>query len=372
MPYLAAAGELKTKPTQHSVKALLEQGVQPDVLVCRTERKLSKEIKQKIARFCNVSFESVIESIDAETIYEVPNLMLKEKLDKVVLEKLELEAGDDNILIGWNEYLDRLKNPEHHVSIGLVGKYIELKDSYKSIIESFNHGGAQNRVKVNIKWIHSEGITAETVEAKLGNLDGLLVAPGFGDRGIEGKIEAVRYARENNLPFLGICLGMQCAVIEFARNVMKLEGAHSTEMEDNTQFPVIDIMEHQKSVQRKGGTMRLGAYDCTIEKNSVAYNSYHTTQISERHRHRYEFNNDFLDLMQSKGMKATGFNPDSHLVEIVEVKNHPWFVGVQFHPEYKSTVESPHPLFISFISAAKEKKTGVISSENATAMGDNN
>jgi len=369
VPYLAAAGELKTKPTQHSVKALLEQGVQPDILVCRTEHKMTDEIKQKIARFCNVSFESVIESIDAETIYEVPNLMLAEKLDKVVLNKFDLEVVHDNILVEWNEFLSRMKNPKSIVTIGLIGKYIELKDSYKSIIEAFNHGGAVNSIKVKIKWIHSEGINKENAKDILSGLNGLLVAPGFGDRGIQGKIEAVRFARESKLPFLGICLGMQCAVIEYARNVLNLNGAHSTEMEKDTEFPVIDIMEHQKSVTAKGGTMRLGAYDCSLLKGSKVFDAYGTEMISERHRHRFEFNNDFLDMMQTKGLKATGFNPSSGLVEIVEIEDHPWFVGVQFHPEYKSTVLTPHPLFISFVQASLIQKEGKKKADNSAVLG---
>ncbi|MFT4662469.1 MAG: CTP synthase [Patiriisocius sp.] len=357
VPYLAAAGELKTKPTQHSVKALLEQGVQPDILVCRTEHPMTTEIRQKIARFCNVSLNAVIESLDADTIYKVPQMMYHEKLDMVVLENLGLKSiNEENLLKGWNQFLDRMENPKFEVNIGLIGKYIELKDSYKSIIEAFNHSGTKNYIKVNIEWIHSESITKINAKDVIKNLDGLLVAPGFGDRGIEGKIEAVRFARENNIPFLGICLGMQCAIIEFARNVMDLENAHSTEMEEDTKYPIIDIMEHQKSIEYKGGTMRLGAYDCDLNEDSLAHQAYGQKRISERHRHRYEFNNDFLALMEDKGLKATGYNPSSGLVEIVELQGHPWFVGVQFHPEYKSTVAAPHPLFVSFVNAALAKK----------------
>lgn len=355
VPYLAAAGELKTKPTQHSVKQLLELGVQPDILVCRTEHALSNEIRNKVARFCNVSVEAVIESIDAETIYDVPNLMLKENLDKVVLQKMGMPYEKDLSLEKWNEFLTRLKSPTQKVKIGLVGKYVELKDSYKSIAESFIHAGAANGVKVEVDWIHSEMIDEENVSKKLGHLDGILVAPGFGGRGIEGKISAVQYAREQKVPFLGICLGMQCAVIEFARHVVGLEGAHSTEIDESTPYPVIDLMEHQKAVTHKGGTMRLGTYPCTLEVDSLAYQAYQEKDISERHRHRFEFNNDFLSLLESKGMKMSGINPASKLVEIVEIPEHPWFVGVQFHPEYKSTVAEPQPLFVDFVKAAKSK-----------------
>lgn len=349
VPFLSASGELKTKPTQHSVKLLLEQGVQPDILVCRSEHVLSSDIKKKIAQFCNVSLDAVISSLDASSIYEVPNMMYEEKLDQVVLNKLGLELGQTNILSGWNDFLDRMKNPKSEVTIGLVGKYVELHDSYKSIVEALNHGGIANSIKVKIDWIHSEKITDDNVAKKLGHLDGVLVAPGFGERGIEGKISAVKYARENEMPFFGICLGMQCATIEFARNVCQLENAHSSEMDVDTKYPVIDLMEHQKSISYKGGTMRLGAYDCKLVSDSNAFLAYGEENISERHRHRYEFNNNFLDMIESKGMKATGFNPESGLVEIVEVEDHPWFVGVQFHPEYKSTVAQPHPIFIAFV-----------------------
>lgn len=355
IPYLAAAGELKTKPTQHSVKALLELGVQPDVLVCRTEKSLSSEIRRKIALFCNVNVNAVIESIDAETIYDVPLLMYKEQLDKVVLNKLKLPLQQEPELTQWKEFLGKLKNPVHEVKIGLVGKYIELKDAYKSIVESFIHAGVANECKVKIEWIHSEKIEVTNVAAKLGGLHGVLVAPGFGDRGIEGKISAIQYVRENNIPFLGVCLGMQCAVIEFARNVMGWKDAHSTEMNPSTKHAVIDFMEGQKSITKKGGTMRLGEYNCSIHKGTKAASVYKKEKIGERHRHRYEFNNKFLKDFEEAGMTASGTNPESNLVEIVELKNHPWFVGVQFHPEYKSTVENPHPLFVRFVRAALDR-----------------
>lgn len=355
IPYLAASGELKTKPTQHSVKMLLEYGVQPDILVCRTEHELSKELKNKIALFCNVSPGAVIESIDASTIYEVPLLMAEEELDKVVLNKLRMPMHSEPDLSQWKEFLNRLKHPKQEVKIGLIGKYVELKDAYKSIAEAFIHAGAYNECEVKLVWIHSEHLTAGNISKKFEGLKGILVAPGFGERGIEGKILAIKYARENKIPFFGICLGMQCAVIEFARNVIGLEDAHSTEMNPKTKHPVIDLMVEQQNITEKGGTMRLGAYICLIQKNSNAYNSYKREEISERHRHRYEFNNKYLKQFETKGMKATGVNPNG-LVEIVEIPDHPWFVGVQFHPEYKSTVANPHPLFVSFIKAAMENK----------------
>ncbi len=352
VPYLAAAGELKTKPTQHSVKALLEQGVQPDIIVCRTEKHLNENLRNKIALFCNVNPTAVVESIDAESIYDVPLLMLEEKLDLEVLEKTRMPLGHAPELTKWEEFLYRLKHPDKQVVIGLVGKYVELKDAYKSINESFVHGGAANKCKVVVKALHSESITSETVAETLKGLDGILVAPGFGSRGIEGKIEAIRYARENNVPFLGICLGMQCAVVEFGRNVLGLKDAHSTEMAPETTNPVIDLMENQKTVCKKGGTMRLGAFPCTISKNTLAYEVYRTEDITERHRHRYEFNNRYLDQFQKAGMIASGINTKDNLVEMIELNNHPWFVGIQFHPEYKSTVANPHPLFVSFVKAA--------------------
>ncbi len=352
VPFLAASGELKTKPTQHSVKVMLENGIQPDVLVLRTEHPLTDEIRKKVALFCNVSLDAVVESIDVSTIYEVPLLMQKEKLDQFVLQKLNLPVGNVPELKAWKQFISKLKNPKSKVKIGLVGKYVELPDAYKSIMEALIHAGASNECKVNIISLHSEEITASNVNEKLNGLNGILVAPGFGHRGIEGKIEAVKFAREQSIPFLGICLGMQCAVIEFARNVIGYSDANSTEMVRNTAHPVIDLMENQKGVTDKGGTMRLGAYPCTISKGSKAFEAYKSQDISERHRHRYELNNDFIDDLQKHGMMATGINPDTNLVEITEIKSHPWFVGVQFHPEYKSTVVNPHPLFVSFVKAA--------------------
>ena len=358
VPYLSAAGELKTKPTQHSVKTLMESGVQADILVCRTEHKLNEGIKTKLARFCNVRKEAVIESIDASTIYDVPNLMLEEGLDKVVLNQLQLKS-DVPDLKRWNEFLKRHKNPKSEVTIGLIGKYVELQDSYKSILEAFIHAGAENEVKVIVEPIHSEYLSESNIEFKLGHLDGVLVAPGFGERGIEGKIEAVRFVRENNIPFLGICLGMQMAVIEYARNVLNLKDANSVEMDENTSNPVINLMESQKDVINKGGTMRLGTWDCKIDKDSIAYKVYKSELITERHRHRFEFNSDYKAQFENAGLKPTGFNPETGLVEIVEIPENNWFVGVQYHPEYKSTVKKPHPLFVAFVAAAlkfKKKK----------------
>lgn len=356
VPYLAAAGELKTKPTQHSVKQLLELGVQPDILCCRTEHELDLNLRRKIAKFCNVSMNAVIESRDAETIYDVPILMQVEELDKVVLEKLNLPTKSVAKLDNWTEFLTRLKNPKSEVTIGLVGKYVELKDSYKSISESFIHAGVSNETKVNIRWIHSEKITRSNVEEELKGLDGVLVAPGFGSRGISGKIETVRHVRENNIPFLGICLGMQCAVIEFARNVLGWPEAHTTEIVEECKVPVINMMQEQKNISNLGGTMRLGAYDCHLIPGSKISHAYNTDRISERHRHRYEFNSEFIDEFEANGMKATGKNPETGLVEVIEIDNHPWFVAAQFHPEYKSTVDNPHPLFVAFVKAVLENK----------------
>lgn len=363
VPFLAAAGELKTKPTQHSVKALLELGVQPDVLVCRTERPISTDIRRKIALFCNVNVNAVIESIDAESIYDVPLLMYKEQLDKVVLNKLKLPLQHEPELEQWKVFLGKLKNPIYEVRIGLVGKYIELKDAYKSINEAFIHAGVANECKVALEWIHSEKIDNENVASRLNGLHGILVAPGFGDRGIEGKITAIRYVRENNIPFLGICLGMQCAVIEFARNVIGWKDAHSTEMNAATKHPVIDFMEEQKKITQKGGTMRLGEYPCSLQKGTKVSAVYGKQKIYERHRHRYEFNNKFLKDFEEAGLIPSGINPDNNLVEVVELKNHPWFVGVQYHPEYKSTVENPHPLFVRFVRAAMEHSMNRIKAE---------
>jgi CTP synthase len=351
IPYLKAAKELKTKPTQHSVKELLAEGVQPDILVCRTEYPLPLELRKKLALFCNVHLNSVIEAMDADTIYDVPLLMKKEKLDERVLAKLKVASKAEPDLDQWKTFLGKLKNPVEEITIGLVGKYVSLPDAYKSIAEAFVHAGAQNDCKVNIEWISSEDINSETVESTIGPLHGILVAPGFGERGLEGKIQAIRYVRENKVPFFGICLGMQCSVVEFARNVLGLE-ASSTELNPRTKNPVIDMMEEQKKITIKGGTMRLGSYTCKLKKGSKAHAAYGESVIHERHRHRYEFNNKYLEDMENAGLKAVGVNPDSGLVEIVELKDHPWFVGVQYHPELKSTVLNPHPLFVKFVEAA--------------------
>jgi len=358
VPFLAAAGELKTKPTQHSVKQLLESGVQPDVLVCRTEHPLDLNLRKKIARFCNVSTNAVIESRDVETIYDVPIRMLEEELDKVVLDKLGLSAKNAPDLTKWQSFLERHKNPKSEVSIGLVGKYVELKDAYKSISEAFVHAGAENECKINLSWIHADNISADNVGEILKGLDGILVAPGFGSRGINGKINAVRFARENKIPFFGICLGMQCSVIEFARNVLGHKDAHTTEIKEDCEFPVISMMEEQKHIANLGGTMRLGAYKCELKPTSHVAEAYNSDIISERHRHRYEFNNEYLKEFEAAGMIATGKNPDTGLVEIVEIPDHPWFVGVQYHPEYKSTVANPHPLFVAFVKASMNYNKG--------------
>jgi CTP synthase len=353
IPYLSAAGELKTKPTQHSVKMLLELGVQPDILVCRTEHSLNKELRKKVGLFCNVMPDAVIEAKDASTIYEVPLLMQKEGLDKIALRKLALPYEGEPDMEEWKDFLNRMKKPQTEVNIGLVGKYVELKDSYKSIAEALLHAGAANQCKVNVQWIHSEHLTPENAVEHLAELDGVLVAPGFGQRGWEGKIEAIRYVRENNIPFFGICLGMQCAVIEFGRNVLGLNEANSTEMNPDTPHPVIDLMQEQKEVTDKGGTMRLGAYPCKLKKGTKAWHAYgEQSQVKERHRHRYEFNNAYADAYQQSSMVFSGIYPGKNLVEMIELKNHPWFVASQFHPEYRSTVLNPHPLFIGFIRAA--------------------
>ncbi len=356
IPYLKVAGELKTKPTQHSVKQLLESGVQPDILVCRTEKPLPIEIRKKLSLFCNVPINSVIEAMDADTIYDVPLLMRKEKLDERVLTKFKLPSKGEPNIEQWKEFLGKLKNPLNEVNIALVGKYVELPDAYKSIIESFIHAGVVSECKVHLEYISSEAIENGNPETLLKNVDGVLVAPGFGERGIEGKIDTVKYVRENNIPFFGICLGMQCAVIEFARNVLKIKDAASSEMNAKTKNPIIDLMEEQKNITEMGGTMRLGAYDCTVKKNSKAFTAYGKTKITERHRHRYEFNNKYKAQFEKAGMKASGMNPDTKLVEIVEIGNHPWFVGVQYHPELRSTVLNPHPLFVKFIKAALDYK----------------
>jgi CTP synthase len=352
IPYLSAAGELKTKPTQHSVKTLMESGIKADVLVCRTEHEISDEIRGKLALFCNVRKQAVIQSIDASTIYDVPLMMQKEGLDQVVMQKLHLEDKGAPDLTQWSAFLKKHKNPKDEVRIGLIGKYVELQDSYKSILESFIHAGAQNEVKVKVISIHSEHLTVDNVPEQLEGLHGILVAPGFGERGIEGKIKAVQYAREQKIPFLGICLGMQMAVIEYARNVLGLTQANSLEMDPKTPDPVIHLMEGQKKVTQKGGTMRLGAWSCDLKPGSLAHKIYGVSQITERHRHRFEFNNKYLADIQSHGMIASGTNTENNLVEVVEVPEHPWFIGVQYHPEYKSTVANPHPLFVAFVQAA--------------------
>lgn len=354
IPYLKAAKELKTKPTQHSVKMLSQEGVHPDIIVCRTERPLMPELRRKIALFCNVKTEAVIEAADEATIYEVPLAMMREKLDVICMKKLGISNTSEPELSKWKEFLDKLKYPKSKVTIGLIGKYLELQDAYKSILESFIHAGAMNECQVQVLNVHSEFITHENVSEKLAGLDGLLVAPGFGHRGVEGKIVAVKYARENNLPFFGICLGMQMAVIEFARNVLGLKEAHSTEMDPDCKEPVIDLMEEQKKITAKGGTMRLGAYSCEVKENTLAHRIYGQTNVSERHRHRWEFNNNYLSQFESAGMIASGKNPGTGLVEIIELPAHPFFIGVQYHPELKSTVESPQPIFVHFIKAAKE------------------
>ncbi len=354
LPFLSAAGELKTKPTQHSVKKLMESGVSADIIVCRTERSISQDLRSKIALFCNVDINSVIESIDAKTIYEVPLLMQQEKLDEVVLNKLNIPNTKSD-LKDWEDFVKKLKNPKKNIKIGLIGKYVELQDSYKSILESFVHAGAINEVKIEVVPIHSENITSKNAETELSVLDGILVAPGFGERGIEGKISSIKYARENNLPFLGICLGMQMAVIEFARNIVSLSNANSTEMDSSTKHPVINLMEDQVEIEDKGGTMRLGSWKCKIIKDSLAYKIYNKETISERHRHRYELNFDYMDKLADSGMVFSGLNPKTGLVEIIEIPNHDWFMGVQFHPEYQSTVDNPHPIFVSFVKACVNK-----------------
>jgi CTP synthase len=354
IPYLKAAKELKTKPTQHSVKLMSEHGLSPDVLVCRTEEPLYKDLKKKIALFCNVTQDAVIEALDADSIYMVPLEMMREKLDVTCLTKLGMPLGNEPDLSKWKEFLNKLRYPKSKVVIGLIGKYVELQDAYKSILEALIHAGAMNECKVEVRNIHSEYLTKENAKEKLQNVDAILVAPGFGSRGIEGKIDAIRHARENGIPFFGICLGMQMACVEFARNVLGHTRAHSTEMDPDTEQGVICMMEAQKTITQKGGTMRLGSYDCTLEAGSLAADIYGGTQIAERHRHRYEFNNEYLQAFEQNGFMPVGKNPKTGLVEIVELKGHPFYVGVQFHPEYKSTVENPHPLFVAFVKAAKD------------------
>ena len=373
VPYLSAAGELKTKPTQHSVKQLLEFGVQPDVLVCRTEHPLPGNVRTKLARFCNVALDAVIESIDADTIYDVPLLMQDERFDEVVLKKLGMDGGDTEAnLDAWKDFLRRYKNPQGHVRIGLVGKYVELKDSYKSIAEALDHAGALLETEVVVDWIHSEQLTPDNAKARLDGLHGILVAPGFGSRGIDGKLLAIQHARENGIPFFGICLGMQCAVVEFARNVLGLEDAHSTEIKEYTPHPVIDLMGEQKSITNMGGTMRLGEYPCALKADSQAERAYaNVSEVNERHRHRYEFNNAYLEQFEASGMMATGTNPDTNLVEIVEIPSHPYFVASQFHPEYASTVLAPHPLFVSFVKAAVQHENAPTGVSKATTDASN-
>ena len=351
IPFLSATGELKTKPTQHSVKTLMESGLSADVIVCRTEYELSKDLRLKLALFCNVKPEAVIQSIDVETIYDVPLKMLDEGLDKVVLNKLGVKTKNKPNLNDWNLFLNKLKNPKKSVKVGLIGKYVELKDSYKSILESLIHAGAINETNVEVITIHSEHLNKKNISDKLKLLNGLIVAPGFGQRGIEGKIEAIKYSREKKIPFFGICLGMQMAVIEYARNKLKFSKANSTEMDSKSDFPVIDLMESQKKIKSKGGTMRLGAWSCKLLNGSRVRDIYKKEMISERHRHRYEFNNRFTDKIFNDELKVAGTNPETSLVEVIENVRHPWFVGVQFHPEYKSSVSNPHPLFVDFVKS---------------------
>ena len=351
VPFLSAAKELKTKPTQHSVKTLMESGINADVLVCRTEHELSDDLRKKLALFCNVEQEAVIQSIDAETIYDVPILMYEEGLDQVVMKRLGIEDENQPDLTHWKNFLKRHKNPKSTVTIGLIGKYVELQDSYKSILESFVHAGAANEVEVKVVPIHSSYLEEKDVQEKIANLDGVLVAPGFGERGIEGKINAVKYVREHQIPFFGICLGMQMAVIEYARNVLQLPAANSVEMDADTPHPVISLMDEQRNIIQKGGTMRLGAWTCAIEKDTLLHKVYQNDRIEERHRHRYEFNDAYYEQYQAHGMIASGVNPETKLVEAIELPAHPWFVGVQYHPEYSSTVANPHPLFVGFVNA---------------------
>ncbi|MEM6262029.1 MAG: CTP synthase [Bacteroidota bacterium] len=372
VPYLQAVGELKTKPTQHSVKSLLQSGVQPDILVCRTEHKIPPDVRQKIARFCNVDQESVIENINANSIYEVPFLVMREKLDLVVQKKLHLFTRQDPDFSYWKNFLSKLRNPSDDIRIGLIGKYVELHDAYLSIAESLKIAGVEQELDVKIEYIHSEDITEANSQRLLGNLNGLVVAPGFGERGLEGKIAAVRYAREHQRPFFGICLGMQAAVIEYGRNVLNLPGCNSTEFDAQAESPVISMMEEQKQVEQLGGTMRLGAYDCQLKRNSLAHQIYGKNKIRERHRHRYEFNDQFRKQYEKGNAVMSGINPDTGLVEIMELKNHPFFIGTQFHPEYRSTVESPHPLFMAFVKAALVCKqacepNGVVKEEISSA-----
>lgn len=356
VPYIAAAKEYKTKPTQHSVKQLQELGIQPDVLVLRTEHELSQGIVRKVALFCNVAEDSVIQSIDVPTIYEVPLVLQRQKMDEVVLRKVGMEVGPAPELKPWREFLALKSSATETVKIGLVGKYVELQDAYKSIDESLLQAAVYNHHKLDLHLFHSEKLNDENAAEQLKDMDGILIAPGFGQRGIEGKFAAIKYAREHNVPCLGICLGMQCMVIEFARDVLGLKDANSTEMEPNTAHKVIDLMEEQKNITNMGGSMRLGAYDCTLKPGSKVYEAYGKEHIQERHRHRFEFNNDYKGRFEEAGMMCTGENPETNLVEVVEIPALKWFVGVQYHPEYNSTVVNPNPLFLSFVKAAIENK----------------
>jgi len=355
VPYLGKSGELKTKPTQHSVKELRSIGIQPDIIVCRTEKPLSLELKEKIGLFCNVSADAVIQNMDADTIYEVPLLLHEEGLDDLVVKKLGLKCSDAE-LSDWRNMVEKLKNPKEKVKIALVGKYVELKDAYMSVVESLRHAGIANDCEVEIDWVNAAHIDMENYKEILKDADGILVPGGFGDRGIEGKILAIKYARENNVPFLGICLGMQLSVVEFARDVAGLEGANSSEIDPETKYPVIDLMPEQRDVDEKGGTMRLGLYPCKIKEGTFSYEAYKDEVIYERHRHRYEFNNEYRTKLMEKGLVIAGTSPDDRLVEIVELKNHRWFVGVQFHPEFKSRPNRPHPLFRDFVKASLENR----------------
>ncbi len=354
LPYLSASGELKTKPSQHSVRQLMESGIQADVLVCRTEHKIPKELKAKLAQFCNVDLENVIESIDMDTIYEVPLYLQKQNFDDVVLKELNLKSDKNAELKDWKNFLKRYKNPKKSVEIALVGKYVSLQDSYKSIAEAFIHAGADLETEVKLRWVYSGDLTAENAKETFKGIDGMLIAPGFGDRGIEGKILAAKFARENKVPLLGICLGMQIMTIEFARNVLGMEKANSMEFDQSTPEPVISLMADQKNVVDKGGTMRLGAWKCALKTGSKLNEIYGARNISERHRHRYEFNSEFIQNFEKGGLIPTGTNPETGLVETLELKDHPFYVGVQYHPEYKSTVESPHPLFKAFVKATSK------------------
>lgn len=350
IPYLAKSGEMKTKPTQHSVKELLSIGIQPDIIVCRTEQPISEEMKYKMALFCNVDKDCVVQNLDAETLYQVPLMLEDEGLAKIVCRKLHIDCPEPD-LTEWKAMVEKDRNKEKKTKIALVGKYVELHDAYISIVESLHHAGIYHGTEVEIDWVNSEDVTRQNVAEILKDAKGILVPGGFGDRGVEGKIEAVRYARENKVPYFGICLGMQCAVIEFARNVLGLEGANSSELAPTTKYPVIDIMADQKDIEDMGGTMRLGAYPCVLAEGSNAYAAYKQKEIEERHRHRYEYNNEYRELLTSKGLKITGMSPDKRLVEIVEIEDHPWFVGAQFHPEFLSRPNRPHPLFVGFVGA---------------------